>query len=163
MTRHDGGTPCRGSETAGGSGSTADRSAVLRTSCAGGCGGTSAGSEETQAVDTGAFTDFADTGALVPARPVEAAPSLHVDLPDGGLLAVDDEGEEVETLEQALAALGYDPGTADGLFDKRTRGAVVAFQRDRQLVPDGIVGPKTADALNAALTEQASGTAGTGG
>lgn len=47
-------------------------------------------------------------------------------------------------LAAALTLLGYKP-------DASLRGAVVAFQSDHQLVPDGIVGPKTRAALKAAL------------
>lgn len=40
-------------------------------------------------------------------------------------------------LEQALAALDYDPGPADGVFDARTQRALRQFQDDRSLDPTG--------------------------
>lgn len=46
--------------------------------------------------------------------------------------------------------LGVTP--ADGRFGAKTRAAVVAFQRGRGLSPDGIVGPKTWDALKMTRT-----------
>ncbi len=40
-------------------------------------------------------------------------------------------------VEQRLAQLGLDPGTADGAFDESTRQAIRAFQRNRDLEPTG--------------------------
>ena len=40
--------------------------------------------------------------------------------------------------------------SADGKFGPRTKAAVRTFQRDHGLVPDGIVGPNTWRALDAA-------------
>jgi hypothetical protein len=59
--------------------------------------------------------------------------------------------EVITALQQALVSAGYDPGEADGTFGPRTEAAVVAFQQDNGLAPDGIVGPETASALNAAV------------
>lgn len=58
-------------------------------------------------------------------------------------------GQAVERLQQALANLGFDPGSIDGIFGQRTRSAVVAFQKSRNLQADGVVGPKTWAALHA--------------
>lgn len=51
-------------------------------------------------------------------------------------------GSEVEVLEKALKALGYNL-TPNTYFGKVTQDAVKDFQRKHQLVVDGIVGPKT--------------------
>ena len=56
-------------------------------------------------------------------------------------------GSEVTQIQQRLQELGYDPGTADGIFGTRTQQAVLAFQRDYGLSADGIVGEKTLAAL----------------
>jgi peptidoglycan hydrolase-like protein with peptidoglycan-binding domain len=52
-------------------------------------------------------------------------------------------GEAVRQLQQALTNLGYDPGTVDGRFGDATESAVKAFQQDRGLTVDGIVGDIT--------------------
>lgn len=56
-------------------------------------------------------------------------------------------GADVTYLQQRLTALGYKPGTADGIFGSKTLAAVRAFQADHKLAVDGIVGPKTWAAL----------------
>lgn len=54
-------------------------------------------------------------------------------------------------LQRALSRLGYDPGPADGIAGNRTRHAIITFQLDHALTPDGISGPKTFAALERAL------------
>ena len=43
----------------------------------------------------------------------------------------------VKPLEKILAELGYAPGPVDGVFDQRTRKAVLAFEKDREMAPTG--------------------------
>lgn len=59
----------------------------------------------------------------------------------------------VRELQRALSAAGFDPGSADGTFGRRTEAAVVAFQEANGLSVDGRVGPETASALNSALAD----------
>lgn len=59
----------------------------------------------------------------------------------------------VTELQHALSSAGYDPGTPDGTFGRRTEAAVIAFQQANGLSPDGVVGPETASALNRVLTD----------
>lgn len=54
-----------------------------------------------------------------------------------------DKGDLVKWLQIKLKKLGYKPGAADGVFDKKTKAAVKAFQQDRGLLKDGIAGKKT--------------------
>ena len=46
----------------------------------------------------------------------------------------------VRDLQAALKALGHDPGPIDGIFGARTESAVRAFQQQREIAVDGIVG-----------------------
>lgn len=59
-------------------------------------------------------------------------------------------GEEVRQLQQDLQDLGYPIGV-DGIFGPETKSVVQQFQTDEGLEADGIVGPKTFAALEAAL------------
>ena len=69
-------------------------------------------------------------------------PSVGGDV-GGGVLREGDRGGEVTRLQGLLGV------PADGAFGPRTREAVVAFQRDRGLSPDGVAGPATWAALGA--------------
>jgi peptidoglycan hydrolase-like protein with peptidoglycan-binding domain len=42
---------------------------------------------------------------------------------------------------------GFNCGEVDGIFGKGTKGQVIAFQKAKGLGADGIVGPKTREAL----------------
>lgn len=55
--------------------------------------------------------------------------------------------DEVRRIQQALKSKGYYSGNADGIFGTATKNAVVAFQRDTGLSPDGIAGKATLEAL----------------
>ena len=52
-------------------------------------------------------------------------------------------GQAVKDLQEALKALGLQPGPIDGVFGKKTEDAVKAFQKLKGLEVDGIVGPIT--------------------
>ncbi len=54
---------------------------------------------------------------------------------------------DVTDLQTSLQARGFPPGTIDGQFGPGTEAAVIAFQKSEGLVPDGVVGPRTALAL----------------
>ena len=47
------------------------------------------------------------------------------------------------TIEQRLAALEYNPGPVDGIFDDRTRNALLRYQRDRRLPATGYMNDAT--------------------
>jgi putative chitinase len=56
-------------------------------------------------------------------------------------------GAEVQRLQCALAAAGFDPGSTDGSFGPATRAALIAFQTKHGLSPDGSLDPASAVAL----------------
>lgn len=55
----------------------------------------------------------------------------------------EDEGEEVEFIQQMLIDLGFNPGRADGIFGDRLTGAIREFQMWCEIDKDGIAGPDT--------------------
>jgi len=80
---------------------------------------------EFYALAVGRLADrIAGAGPLVSGLPADAGPLRRAD---------------VEGLQVALAALGYDPGVPDGIVGPATRRAVSAYQQDRGLVADGHV------------------------
>ncbi|WP_353093656.1 LysM peptidoglycan-binding domain-containing protein [Tissierella praeacuta] len=89
------------------------------------------------------------TAAPVP--PISSCPTLNIG----------SRGSSVAELQQLLRNAGFDPGAIDGIFGTRTQSAVIAFQRSRNLVPDGIVGRLTWTALGVSCTPIATCPAGT--
>ncbi|HEY0714781.1 MAG TPA: peptidoglycan-binding domain-containing protein [Polyangia bacterium] len=68
----------------------------------------------------------------------------------GPLLRLGSRGPQVTDLQRRLAALGFNPGPADGVFGPQTATAVRSFQIARRLEGDGIVGSQTWGALGRA-------------
>ncbi len=68
----------------------------------------------------------------------------------GAILKQGARGPQVAALQRALAAKGFSPGAADGVFGPMTRNAVVRFQQAHHLGVDGVVGPQTWGALGGA-------------
>lgn len=56
-------------------------------------------------------------------------------------------GNDVKWLQYALNREGYNCGAVDGIFGSNTQKQVKAFQKAKGLDVDGIVGPKTREAL----------------
>lgn len=63
------------------------------------------------------------------------------------VLRLGDRGSEVTFIQNRLRQLRYLNQSADGVFGRSTQEAVLQFQRDYSLTPDGIVGPTTESAL----------------
>ena len=59
------------------------------------------------------------------------------------ILRIGSTGEEVIELQSTLSILKYKPGATDGIFGMKTASAVIQFQKDYGLIPDGIVGSIT--------------------
>lgn len=58
-------------------------------------------------------------------------------------LRIGSQGPMVEFLQNILIYLGFYSGEIDGIFGQDTKNAVVQFQRQNGLTPDGIIGPRT--------------------
>ena len=56
-------------------------------------------------------------------------------------------GNDVKWVQYALNREGFNCGEVDGIFGKGTKKAVIAFQQAKKLGIDGVVGPKTREAL----------------
>lgn len=54
---------------------------------------------------------------------------------------------DVTEVQKILQGQGYNVGPIDGNFGPQTKAAVIAFQKSKGLMPDGIVGPDTWNAL----------------
>ncbi len=78
--------------------------------------------------------------AAAPAQTARTANDTAVTLP---LLAKGSSGGTVRAVQGLLNGLGYDAGTADGLFGDNTAGAVKRFQAASGIAADGIVGRDT--------------------
>jgi peptidoglycan hydrolase-like protein with peptidoglycan-binding domain len=65
----------------------------------------------------------------------------------GRVLDVGARGWDVRELQTLLAAVGHDPGPADGVFGSRTATAVRSFQASAGLPVDGLVGGQTRRSL----------------
>ena len=57
------------------------------------------------------------------------------------------QGEEVRQIQTKLKELGLYTGSIDGIYGSGTKNAVIEFQRQQGLDPDGIAGTKTLSAL----------------
>ena len=82
-------------------------------------------------------------------------------MPVAMLLKEGSVSEEVREIQSLLASRGFDPGPADGIFGPRTTAAVIRFQEQLGLVPDGVVGTLTREALGATDVSQRPITVGT--
>jgi peptidoglycan hydrolase-like protein with peptidoglycan-binding domain len=70
-------------------------------------------------------------------------------------LRIGDRSPEVRFIQQRLQQLGYLNAPADGVFGSTTRNAVIRFQQDNRLIPDGEVGSATESALFAEYSHRA--------
>jgi 3D (Asp-Asp-Asp) domain-containing protein len=58
------------------------------------------------------------------------------------------EGEDVKQLQLKLAAIGFDPGPADGHFGQMTKSAIMFLQQVRHMSIDGVAGTATLKLLD---------------
>lgn len=99
-----------------------------------------------------AWTHYAIPAGLYTADEIAAAGKPDTKPTEGVVfnLRRGSKGADVTKLQQALNALGYDCGAADGIFGLKTEMAVRAFQQAKGLTVDGIAGKATQEALYAA-------------
>ena len=102
-----------------------------------------------------------ETALRQPVRPdaSTASPSQGNPTPTDStaLLRLGSTGTAVSDLQARLTNLGFYQGAITGSYDTPTEAAVIAFQRSRNLIPDGIAGAQVATALGISAP-----TAGTG-
>ncbi|MGY6276245.1 peptidoglycan-binding domain-containing protein [Methylomonas sp. MgM2] len=67
------------------------------------------------------------------------------------ILRENSKGEDVKTVQEILARLGYNPGPIDGWYGEKTEDSVIRFQEEHGLYSDGVVGSNTWNALQRAL------------
>jgi peptidoglycan hydrolase-like protein with peptidoglycan-binding domain len=77
-----------------------------------------------------------------PPAPTTTASAAATTSTTNNLLQLGSTGPAVVALQQRLAALGYRPGTQDGVLGAATVSAVMAFQKREGLERDGIAGPE---------------------
>jgi N-acetylmuramoyl-L-alanine amidase len=83
-------------------------------------------------------------------QPVETKSVYPVELPAVSTYetqSIGSEGSLVSVLETRLTALHYPCGPVDGVYDRRTRDAVMAFEKVERLRRDGAVGAKVWERL----------------
>ena len=84
---------------------------------------------------------------FLPQAPTQPPPTVWPPFPDV-VLRRGMNGPSIRQVQERLNELGANPRlTTDGAFGPLTEGAVMNFQRANGLVPDGIVGPNTWNAL----------------
>ena len=69
--------------------------------------------------------------------------STTVNRKNKNILSKGQVSSDVKDLQNNLISLGYLTGKADGAFGKNTENAVIAFQKEYGLTPDGLVGSAT--------------------
>jgi peptidoglycan hydrolase-like protein with peptidoglycan-binding domain len=62
--------------------------------------------------------------------------------------------DRIKNAQNALIAAGFDPGPIDGKMGTKTKKALADFQRKHGLNSDGVIGPKTQEALDRYLFNQ---------
>lgn len=92
-------------------------------------------------------------GPTVPtenAAPAKFNPLARYSPSPAPMLKSGSQGAVVTEVQTVLKDRGLYKGGIDGVYGSQTRSAVIAFQQSRNLSPDGIVGPRTWEAMIAA-------------
>lgn len=70
------------------------------------------------------------------------------------ILKIGSKGTRVNDLQKRLKELGFNPGAIDGDFGPAVQAALIAFQKSKGLLADGIAGPRTFAALGLAKSSK---------
>ncbi|HEY9631377.1 MAG TPA: peptidoglycan-binding protein [Coleofasciculaceae cyanobacterium] len=92
----------------------------------------------------------ASTVSSYQGNPTSATPST-------ALLRLGSTGAAVSDLQARLTTLGFYQGATTGSYDAPTEAAVIAFQRSRNLIPDGIAGTQVATASGISASTSGAG------
>ncbi|BAY38389.1 peptidoglycan binding domain-containing protein [Nostoc sp. NIES-2111] len=65
----------------------------------------------------------------------------------GSIIKVGSKGETVKTAQNLLKQKGFYTASVNGVFDNKTRAAVIKFQKSKGLRADGVIGNRTLAAL----------------
>ena len=65
--------------------------------------------------------------------------------------------EQVAAIQTVLAALGYEPGPADGIMGSGTIAAIASYKSENGLSPDGVITPELVNSLNATVEASVQG------
>ncbi|MCW9064883.1 MAG: peptidoglycan-binding protein [Ignavibacteriaceae bacterium] len=63
------------------------------------------------------------------------------------VLKMGSKGTKVKDLQKRLKELGFNPGAIDGDFGPAVKAALIAFQKSKGLLADGVAGPRTLGGL----------------
>ncbi len=74
---------------------------------------------------------------------IKPAPAPEPARPAAAPAVMTPEAESVVRIQEALKRAGYDPGSSDGKMGQKTKAALMSFQKDNGLKPDGVLGPQT--------------------
>ena len=100
-------------------------------------------------VSAGMSNTSGQTSTAAPATPTYA-PAL--DNLGTVTMRLDDQNEYVRALQRKLAALGYYDGPITGHYGRKTKQAVMDFQKANGISRDGVAGGTTLQKINAAAT-----------
>nr|DAH63203.1 MAG TPA: lysozyme family protein [Caudoviricetes sp.] len=91
------------------------------------------------------WTHYAIPAGLYTAEEVKMAGKPETDKSENAppTLRRGSRGDDVKKLQETLNAIGYDCGTADGIFGVKTEAAVRKFQQANGIAADGIAGKNT--------------------
>ncbi|MGB4217669.1 MAG: peptidoglycan-binding protein [Bacillota bacterium] len=115
-------------------------------------GGVAPGLEDQSAGDSGLDLAAGDNGDLRTEMPTPSSRcSCEYEARTLELRTPYMQGDDVESLQNALRVLGYYHGPVNGIYTPETAEAVRQLQKSQALTVDGIVGKKTVDAIGALI------------